>query len=314
MSTAVMGLCWGLRNLTASQKMVLMSLADQANDQGVCWPGIDSMRIRTCLGERTIQRSIRELQQAGLIRIDDGGGRKNTNRYTVLCDAVADERFRQAEADMKAKEVPKNPDTEAPFQSEKGDTTAPIQPRNGDAMAPFVMRNPATVARKPRHSGTRTVIEPIPNTNTPIPPPGGVDGLPKALPAKPRQGSLDGLPEKPKRAAVGLATYLTECRKAGVKAIPADDPVYRYAESVGIPVEALELAWDVFKRRHMLSRKRQKAWPQAFRNSVESNWYRLWVIRGDGSFAITTQGQQAKRLKDSEEGDVLGDVGDDGQP
>lgn len=39
MSTFVMGLCWPLQ-MPPTAKGVLMSLADQSNDQGSCWPSL----------------------------------------------------------------------------------------------------------------------------------------------------------------------------------------------------------------------------------------------------------------------------------
>lgn len=38
MSTIIMSQCWPLQGLSVTQKAVLISLADQANDDGVCWP------------------------------------------------------------------------------------------------------------------------------------------------------------------------------------------------------------------------------------------------------------------------------------
>ncbi|MGV8671119.1 helix-turn-helix domain-containing protein, partial [Pseudomonas aeruginosa] len=38
MSTVLMSQCWPIQGLSCAQKAVLISLADNANDQGVCWP------------------------------------------------------------------------------------------------------------------------------------------------------------------------------------------------------------------------------------------------------------------------------------
>lgn len=37
MSTIIMSQCWMLQGLSVTQKAVLISLADQASDDGVCW-------------------------------------------------------------------------------------------------------------------------------------------------------------------------------------------------------------------------------------------------------------------------------------
>ncbi|MPT06035.1 MAG: helix-turn-helix domain-containing protein [Delftia sp.] len=67
MSTVVMAACWPLQGMSASQKAVLISLADQANDDGVCWPGISTIARRTCLSERAVQEAIAWLQTVGLV-------------------------------------------------------------------------------------------------------------------------------------------------------------------------------------------------------------------------------------------------------
>ena len=98
------------------------------------------------------------------------------------------------------------------------------------------------------------------------------------------------------RSAVSLPKWLELCRRHQVKPIPEGDAVFRYAASVGITDELLRLQWAEFKRRRAVARKRQKDWPQTFRNSVEGNWYRLWFLRADGGEAeLTTQGVQAQR-------------------
>lgn len=67
MSTIIMAACWPLQKMSAAQKAVLISLADQANDDGVCWPAIPTISKRTCLSERAVQEAIAWLQTVGLV-------------------------------------------------------------------------------------------------------------------------------------------------------------------------------------------------------------------------------------------------------
>jgi len=69
-----MGQCWPLQ-MPPSAKAVLMSLADQANDSGVCWPAIGTICKRTCLSERTVQSSIAWLCQSGVLLVNRTPGR-----------------------------------------------------------------------------------------------------------------------------------------------------------------------------------------------------------------------------------------------
>ena len=67
MSTILMAQCWPLQKMSAAQKAVLISLADQANDEGVCWPGVKTISMRTCLSERAVQEALSWLQAVGLV-------------------------------------------------------------------------------------------------------------------------------------------------------------------------------------------------------------------------------------------------------
>jgi hypothetical protein len=55
---------WDL-DLPDSDKIVLLALADCANDEGHCWPGIASLVRKCSKGERTVQASIKRLVDAG---------------------------------------------------------------------------------------------------------------------------------------------------------------------------------------------------------------------------------------------------------
>ena len=68
MSTIIMSQCWPLQGMSAAQKAVLISLADQANDDGVCWPSVGSIAKRTCLSTRSVQEAIAWLQSAHAVQ------------------------------------------------------------------------------------------------------------------------------------------------------------------------------------------------------------------------------------------------------
>jgi len=124
--------------------------------------------------------------------------------------------------------------------------------------------------------------EPEPEEHPPIPPEGG--------------NPVEQDEEPKRKAAVSLKTFLEECRKAGVQPIPNDDAVFAYADKVKLPHDFLALQWKEFKDRYQQpDAKRYKAWRTVFRKSVQCNWLKLWYIAGDGSYALTTAGQQAQR-------------------
>jgi hypothetical protein len=80
MSTSVMAVCWPLQ-MPPTPKAVLMSLADNANDHGECWPSIDRICTRTCLHRATVIRAIGALEQLGHLVADRSNGRKT--RYCI---------------------------------------------------------------------------------------------------------------------------------------------------------------------------------------------------------------------------------------
>lgn len=82
MSTIIMSQCWPLQGFSPSEKAVLISLADNANDQGVCWPGIPLMSQRTCLSERSVQRMINQLIAKGILAVERRIGRSTI--FTIL--------------------------------------------------------------------------------------------------------------------------------------------------------------------------------------------------------------------------------------
>jgi hypothetical protein len=59
-------------------KSVLMSLADNANDQGFCWPSIAKICERTCFSKRAVIDAIAWLEQAGIVAADRANGRHTT--------------------------------------------------------------------------------------------------------------------------------------------------------------------------------------------------------------------------------------------
>ena len=82
MSTVIMSACWPLEGMSIPQKAVLISLADNANDYGVCWPSIPTIARRVCGSERAVQNAIRWLEQAGAVTADRSNGRHTSYMIT----------------------------------------------------------------------------------------------------------------------------------------------------------------------------------------------------------------------------------------
>lgn len=76
-----MSQCWPLAGMTIAQKAVLISLADNANDQGVCWPSIPTIAARVCASERAVQNAIKWLESAKIVTANRSNGRHTS--YTL---------------------------------------------------------------------------------------------------------------------------------------------------------------------------------------------------------------------------------------
>lgn len=62
-----------------SARLVLLSLADRANDDGICWPAVGDTARRANISHRAAERALAKLIDADeLIRVRPGGGRRRT--------------------------------------------------------------------------------------------------------------------------------------------------------------------------------------------------------------------------------------------
>lgn len=60
--------------------LVLASLADQANDDGYCWPSVASTAKRCRISERQVQRWVTKLVEDGLLEVQERPGTSNMYR------------------------------------------------------------------------------------------------------------------------------------------------------------------------------------------------------------------------------------------
>lgn len=82
---------WRESSAKGSQLLLLLAVADFADDEGVAWPGIDALARKTRLSRRQTQYNIQALIRAGELELTNhgGAGAKDTNRYLVTPDKGA---------------------------------------------------------------------------------------------------------------------------------------------------------------------------------------------------------------------------------
>lgn len=91
MSHAISSWAWSQKCASTSQKLVLVKLADSANDDGVCWPSLRTLERDLGMTRSTVARHVKSLGEAGFLTVEerrhaDGGLRSNLYH---LCGAVS---------------------------------------------------------------------------------------------------------------------------------------------------------------------------------------------------------------------------------
>ena len=72
MSIKVMTWTWDNTSVGGTELLVMLALADCANDEGGhCWPSISTLARKCRIDQRTAQRVLKRLADAGLITIGE---------------------------------------------------------------------------------------------------------------------------------------------------------------------------------------------------------------------------------------------------
>lgn len=81
---------WENSSACGGELLVLLAIADHADDRGLAWPGIDSLARKSRLTARHVTRCLNNLAAAGELQIQNNRGPKGTNFYQVLCFRAPD--------------------------------------------------------------------------------------------------------------------------------------------------------------------------------------------------------------------------------
>jgi len=114
MSTIIMTACWPLQSMSPAQKAVLISLADNANDEGVCWPSVSRICERTCLSERAVRNALRWLEEVKLLTSHQRNGRSTWYTVTPASYAPGSKCPPAPDAPPPRHDVPPTPAPDAP--------------------------------------------------------------------------------------------------------------------------------------------------------------------------------------------------------
>ena len=204
MSVKAMTWVWGLEELPQKETLVLLALADQANDEGLCWPRLDTLAPKSRMSVRSVKRAVAFLRRAGLvettIRSSQEGRRGNVYRLMVGAEYCASDLQRanlapcEEPVDNSPVENPDMPrqDCKGPIwpladESSQGARGGPLLGARGGPLLPYRDFEPS--------------IEPPTNQagSDPPPGPGGVDGdpAPAAQPGPGREAARAGSGSSP---------------------------------------------------------------------------------------------------------------------
>ena len=86
MSIKIMTRVWDNGPDNQGELLVLLALADFADDAGNCWPSLATIAKKARIQERSARRIVRRLEDAGYLQTVVGGGRHGCNQYRVNPD------------------------------------------------------------------------------------------------------------------------------------------------------------------------------------------------------------------------------------
>lgn len=116
---------WKVSGLSHTEKLVLLSLSDNANDDGVCWPRIKKMMERCDLSESSVHRSITSLEEVGHIERVLRPGRSTVYKIHPLQSDTPSEKH---PGPVTEAPTPPQDDTNPPSQRHPESSSNPQEP------------------------------------------------------------------------------------------------------------------------------------------------------------------------------------------
>lgn len=155
MSIKVMNAVWEHSPAKGSELLLLLALADSANDSGLAYPSVTTLAQKIRMGKRNTQYLLKKLEADGLIAIGKGAGlpttRGATNRYRLLLPDPQLPMFSPAEIPEKV--IHRGAKAIAPQKAENtGANFAPHTQENADGVQNGVKWGATAIAPKPKEN------------------------------------------------------------------------------------------------------------------------------------------------------------------
>ncbi len=125
---------WSVSIKPASLKLILLSMADRADEEHCCFPSILRLVKDTCLDQKTVQKGIGELADRGLI-VDTGERKGSTKRVRVFRLVGVEQPNGPKKGNIpKSGNVPKNGEMNDPKNGEMNDPKNGVQNQSGESV------------------------------------------------------------------------------------------------------------------------------------------------------------------------------------
>lgn len=159
MSVYVSAWCWRHSKAGGSDRLVLLAIADQADDDGLnAWPSYATIAERCLISERTAQRCVQKLEEMGELAVERRAGparegathqRANVYSFPAYRLFAAQEKRRHSDTSSENKEVTRRA-RRGDKSRQRGDTAVSadpsFDPSVSDPSKPSVAHAPATSA------------------------------------------------------------------------------------------------------------------------------------------------------------------------
>lgn len=153
MSIKVTNWVWCNSQSRNGARLVMLALADRADDSGCAWPSIEDICERTLLSPRAVQKGISKLVEIGELEVEEGGGRRVRNRYRIVP--------KPRTSDGVTHEKPGHDDGVTSSKPRTSDGVSPEETPHFEAETPhFATETPQIVRENPVKSAGEPPLEP----------------------------------------------------------------------------------------------------------------------------------------------------------
>lgn len=152
MSSKILGNVWdacSAHDIKGAKLVIMARLADYSNDDGVCYPSVETICRQLGLGESTVRTAIAELESAGWLRRESRrkGNRNTSNLYHLNADRLEAlariEKDKVAALKQQRRANSFHPSDSEPSKSEPSDSgrSSGFHPSDSDKNGVFTRQN-----------------------------------------------------------------------------------------------------------------------------------------------------------------------------